>query len=60
MRNLLRLGVPRDLAVTCGSSNKGYWRRAKTPGINRAISNEFLSDLGLASLRDRWVVLHYG
>lgn len=60
VRNLLRLGVPHDLAVTCGSSNKGYWRCAKTPGINLGISNEFLSNLGLVSLRDRWVVLHFG
>ena len=60
VRTLLRLGVPLDLAVTGGSSNKSYWRNAKTPGINMALSNKFLSNLGLYSLRDRWVELHYG
>lgn len=60
VRNLLRLGVPLELAVTSGSSNKSYWRNAKTPGINMALSNEHLSNMGLYSLRDRWVELHYG
>ena len=59
VRNLLRLGVPLDLAVTSASSNKGYWRNSKTPGINMALSNEYLSNMGLYSLRERWVVLHY-
>lgn len=60
VRNLLRLGVPLDLAVTCGASNKSYWRSSRTPGINMALSNDFLSNMGLYSLRDRWVELHYG
>lgn len=60
VRNLLKLGVPLDLAVTCGASNKSYWRSSRTPGINMALSNDFLSSMGLYSLRDRWVELHYG
>jgi RNA-directed DNA polymerase len=60
VRNLLKLGVPLDLAVTCGASNKSYWRSSRTPGINMALSNDFLSNMGLYSLRDRWVELHYG
>lgn len=60
VRNLLRRGVPHDLAVTCGASNKSYWRSSKTPGINMALSNDFLSTMGLYSLRNRWVELHYG
>ena len=60
VRNLLAMGVPLELAVSCGASGKSYWRSAKTEGIHRAISNEFLESLGLISLRDRWVEIHYG
>ena len=60
VRALLRLGVPLDLAITCGSSNKSYWHSSRTPGINMALSNKVLSNMGLYSLRDRWVELHYG
>ena len=60
VRNLVRLGVPLEIAIPTGSSNKGYWHSARTPGINMALSNEYLSSLGLCSLRDRWVEIHYG
>lgn len=59
VRNLLRLGVPRDIAIPSGSSNKGYWRNSKTQAINMALSNEYFADLGLVSLKERWVAIHY-
>jgi len=59
IRNLLRLGVKEDLAVQCGATNKSYWRSAKTEGIHIALSNDFFAKLGLISLRDRWVDIHY-
>jgi len=59
VRNLLRLGVKEDLAVQCGSTNKRYWRSSKTEGIHIALSNDFFAKLGLISLRDRWVEIHY-
>ena len=57
--NLMRLGVRGKLAKQCGSSNKSYWRSAKTAGIHIALNNDFFADLGLISLRDRWVEIHY-
>ena len=60
VRNLLKLGVPLDMAIACGISSKSYWRSAKTEGIHRALSNEFLAEKGLLSLRDQWVEIHYG
>lgn len=57
--NLLKLGVPLEMAVTSGSSNKSYWRNAKTPGIHYGLSNEFLELKGYYSLRNRWVEIHY-
>ena len=46
-------------AVGCGITSKGPWRSAKTPGINQALSNEYLKKAGLVSLRDGWIKLHY-
>jgi len=57
---LLSLGVPTTLSVTTGSSRKGYWHSAKTPGINWGLSNEWLLKQGLVSLRSQWITLHYG
>ena len=59
VRNLMSMGVREKLAVQCGSSNKSYWRSAKTAGIHIALNNEFFANLGLISLRDRWVEIHY-
>lgn len=60
VRNLMCMGVSELLAVTCGSSNKSYWRNAKTEGIHIALNNKFFRKMGLISLRDRWIEIHYG
>jgi len=59
VKNLLRMGVSEKLAAQCGSSNKSYWRSAKTAGIHIALNNEFFAKMGLISLKDRWVEIHY-
>jgi len=59
VRNLMRRGVHVQSAVACGITSKGPWRSAKTPGINQALSNDYLKSEGLYSLRDGWIKLHY-
>tara|TARA_R110002096_G_scaffold90054_1_gene204527 strand:- start:254 stop:1639 length:1386 start_codon:yes stop_codon:yes gene_type:complete len=59
VRNLMRLGVHVQAAVACGITSKGPWRSAKTPGINQALSLNYLKSEGLYSLRDGWIKLHY-
>ncbi|WP_250655634.1 group II intron reverse transcriptase/maturase [Alkalimarinus coralli] len=59
VRNLMKRGVHVQAAVACGITSKGPWRSAKTPGINQALSLEFLKSEGLYSLRDGWIKLHY-
>jgi len=56
---LLKLGVSTSWAITCGSTRKGPWRSSKTPGIQQALSNNFLKEEGLFSLRDGWIKVHY-
>ncbi|MCP5415458.1 MAG: hypothetical protein H6965_00030 [Chromatiaceae bacterium] len=60
IRNLIKLGVPVKLAISCGMTSKGYWHSARTEGIQRGLTNDWLKRQGLVSLRDRWVALHYG
>jgi RNA-directed DNA polymerase len=64
VRSLMRLGrsdarVHVQAAVACGITSKGPWRSAKTPGINQALSLDYLKFEGLYSLRDGWIALHY-
>lgn len=59
VRNLMKLGVHVQSAVACGITSKGPWRSSKTPGIQQALSNDYLKAEGLASLRDGWIRLHH-
>jgi len=59
VRSLMRLGVHVQAAVACGITSKGPWRSAKTPGINQALSLDYLKSEGLYSIRDGWISLHY-
>ena len=60
VRNLIKLGVPKRLAISCGISSKGYWHSARTEGIQMGLTNDWLARQGLISLRDQWISLHYG
>jgi len=57
--NLLKRGVRIQCAVGCGITSKGPWRSSKTPGINEAISNDYLIKEGLYSLLNGWIKVHY-
>ncbi len=56
--NLIKRGVSIQLALACGLTRKGPWRRSKTPGIEQALSNAYLKAEGLYSLREGWIKLH--
>ncbi|MEZ8442610.1 hypothetical protein AB6C54_15720, partial [Vibrio splendidus] len=56
---LTKRGVRIQSAVGCGITSKGPWRSSKTPGIQQALSNEYLKKAGLFSLRDGWIAVHY-
>jgi RNA-directed DNA polymerase len=59
VRALIKLGVTERLAIACGITSKGPCRSAKTKGINIAISNAFLEQQGLLSLREMWIKIQY-
>ena len=49
--NLLRLGMPSDLARKWAGSSKGCWRMANT-ALHRALPNTYWRDLGLTGFGD--------
>ena len=57
--HLLKLGVYERLAIACGMSSKSYWHSSKIEGIHKGVSDQYLKDLGLISLKERWIAIHY-
>lgn len=56
---LMKLGVHVRTAVACGRTSKGPCRSSKTPGIQQALSNDFLKSVGLFSLKQGWISLNH-
>jgi group II intron reverse transcriptase/maturase len=49
-RKLRALGMDKDKAYQWGNTRKGYWRVSKTPFLDWALNNDYLSKQGLFSL----------
>jgi RNA-directed DNA polymerase len=54
IRKLLELGVPRRWAVRTGMSSKGPWHMSRNHSINKALSDAYLANQGLVSIKDLW------
>jgi len=54
IRNLLALGAPKAKAYEWGNSRKAYWRIASSPIMQRTLDNQYWSNLGLCSLKERY------
>lgn len=59
IRNLMRLGVSKPMAISLGMSSKGYYRLAKTKAVQLALNNNWLKSQGLVSIEEQWVKFHY-
>ena len=59
IRNLLRLGTRKKDAILTGISRRGYWHLARTLATQTGMTNQWLSNQGLISVRDRWISFHY-
>ena len=57
VRKLVKLGVSLDMAIKHAISRKAYWRMSRTPAMRYAMSNKWLEQQGLLSLKQRWVAL---
>ena len=54
IRNLLALGVSLKSAIQHGVSSNSYWQMSRTPVIQQAVSNAWLKEQGLLSVKDLW------
>jgi RNA-directed DNA polymerase len=59
VRELVKLGTNLRLAISIGLSRKGPYRLAKTLATQSGMTNKWLKDQGLLSVKDLWVQVHY-
>lgn len=57
--NLLKMGVSKDHAISTGRSSRGPWHLARTEATQLAMSNKWLEQQGLVSVKDLWVSFNY-
>lgn len=54
VKNLVALGVSLHMAIKHAISRKKYWRMSGTPALRIAMSNKWLEQQGLLSLKQLW------
>jgi RNA-directed DNA polymerase len=59
MRELLRLGTSHDAALSVALSRKGPWRLSRTFATQTGMTNKWLLDQTLISVKEQWVKIHY-
>jgi RNA-directed DNA polymerase len=55
IRHMLALGVSLKAAIQHGVSSLSYWRMARTPVTQQAMSNAWLAEQGLVSIKALWI-----
>ena len=58
VRNLIKMGVPKDLAWQAGNSRRGYWFTTHTVAINMAMTKERLINSGFYDLATAYQSVH--
>lgn len=59
VRELLKLGTFLRTAIHAGLSRKSYWRLSKTLATQSGMTNQWLAEQGLVSMKTLWVAFHY-
>ncbi len=59
VRELTRLGTFLRTVISVGLSRKGPWRLFRTLATYSGMTNQWLRDQGLLSIKDLWVNMHY-
>jgi RNA-directed DNA polymerase len=59
VRNLLKLGTSKRQAIMTAISRRGPWHLARTMATQSGMTNKWLSEQGLLSVKDQWVKIHY-
>lgn len=58
VRNLIKMGVPEDLAFQAGNSRRGYWFVTHTVAVNMAMTKKRLIDSGFYDLAAAYQSVH--
>jgi len=58
VRHLLALGTDKRQAIMTALSRKSYWRLSRTLATHSGMTNEWLAEQGLISVRDLWIKTH--
>jgi len=56
--NLLKLGIDNFKAWEFANTRKSYWRIAKSPILQRTVTNDYLMKLGFQSITERYSLVH--
>ena len=59
VRNLLKLGTYKREAIFTALSRKGPWHSARTLATQAGMTNKWLTEQGLISVKEQWVKIHY-
>ncbi|MDA1277796.1 MAG: hypothetical protein O2960_27685, partial [Verrucomicrobia bacterium] len=59
INQLIKLGANERYAIQTGLSRKGYWRLSRTLATNSGMTNRWLEEQGLISIREVWIGIHY-
>ena len=58
-RKLLGLGIGRDEVKKASRSRKGHWRMSQNSLVRNAMTNDWLSDQGVPSIKEQWINANY-
>jgi RNA-directed DNA polymerase len=59
VRNLRKLRTSLNTAISVAISRKGPWHLARTLATQTGMTNQWLKDQGLVSVKELWVNIHY-
>ena len=59
VRNLLKLGTPKRQAIMTSLSRRGPWHLSRTMAAQSGMTNKWLAEQGLISVKEQWVKIHY-
>ena len=59
IRNLLKLGTELGTAIRAGLNRNGPWAMSRRLAAHSGLTNQWLKDQGLVSVKELWVQRHY-
>ena len=59
VRNLLKLGTSKRQAIMTALSRRGPWHLSRTMAAQSGMTNKWLAEQGLISVKEQWVKIHY-